>query len=579
MLASIRAKFLALCLFFVVAMAVGAGFTAVQVMALGGDMAALTRFIAPLQEGLRDVQLRELEQSTLLARYFEKSVGNTIDRPALEGLRIAIDAKHKGIVQSFKLVKGLAAEARAGRTAWPVRNGVMNEIDDTLRQLEAGYRGYIDGVGEVLDLLAVGSTEAARQRELDLRAAARELTNGLRRLILQLSEYHQAAVADAETRERSLIQIGGLLLVFTAAGGVALAAGFSGGLAGPVHRLTEAAQAVQSGRLDTTVPVSNRAEIGRLEEAFNRMTHELKLKKRIKDRFGKHIDPTVVDNLITGESALDSSETRVMTVSVTNLTGFDWLAEHWPPELLREFLNDYLTAMTEPVISQKGIVDNFVSDRVVSFWGPPFCSERNHARRACAAALDQYRRYQNLRHKYAERLQEHEFGLRIGIATGKVVVGSIGTDKSKAYTVVGNCVNYANRLEKANRIYRTGILISEETYKSAADTIAVRDMDKVVLVGTEKPAHLYELLGPANTLSAEREAACALFERAQTAYRKGDFNEAQQLFTRCLDHDPNDFAPQLFLNRMTRLQRRHQDRVWDGIWVVRDPYERHSAES
>ena len=268
-----------------------------------------------------------------------------------------------------------------------------------------------------------------------------------------------------------------------------------------------------------------------------------------------------------------------MTVSVVNLTGFDWLAEHTAPEKLVDFLNDYLTAMTEPISGHSGIIDNFVGDRVIGFWGPPFCGEGAHAGHACQAAIEQVARFNALKTKYADLIGDHGLDIRVGIATGEVVVGSIGTDKSRAYTVVGDCVNYANRLEKANRVYGTRILASHETANMATGDIEMRDLDHVVLLGTEKVVYLYEVLAAGGQLSDERQEWRKKYEAAMAHYRDGRFDEARPLYESVIEFDDSDFAAQLMMNRMERLERREQDREWNGTWVVRDPYERRDVES
>jgi adenylate cyclase len=235
--------------------------------------------------------------------------------------------------------------------------------------------------------------------------------------------------------------------------------------------------------------------------------------------------------------------------------------------------------MTEPIANQSGIIDNFVGDRVIGFWGPPFCGEGSHAKHACQAALEQVARFNALKTKYAELIGDHGLEIRVGIATGEVVVGSIGTDKSRAYTVVGDCVNYANRLEKANRVYGTQILASHETASMASGEVEMRDLDHVVLLGTEKVVFLYEVLAQGGQLSEERREWRSKYETAMAHYRDGNFDAARPLYEEVIAFDDSDFAAQLMMNRMERLERREQDREWDGTWVVRDPYERRDVES
>jgi len=140
-------------------------------------------------------------------------------------------------------------------------------------------------------------------------------------------------------------------------------------------------------------------------------------------------------------------------------------------------------------------------------------------------------------------------------------------------------VNYAHRLEKANRIYGTRILASNETAELASSDVEMRDLDHVVLLGTEKVVYLYEVLSESGQLSDERREWRKDYETAMGFYREGTFDQAGPLFEKVLEFNDADFAAQLMMNRMERLSRREQDREWNGTWVVRDPYERRDVES
>ena len=578
MFTSIQSRFLTVSSFFMMALAALTGLSALQITRVGGDLAMVTRYIAPMKDGLRDIQLAHLEQSASLSHFLSAAHdrGDTADR--LTEVRVVLSAGRAGVIDDFRRLKRLSAEMRAAASDPEVIAGIQRQ-ERTLRTMESRYRRHLERMNAVLDRAAAGDLAAARRDEIALRTDRRAFTARLQAIAGDLAGHAAAAVERAQARENLLFQIEAALFAAVVGAGLVLAHRLARGMSKPVRRLAAATREVQAGRFDAELNVEGRDELARLTDGFNRMVCALRRRDRVHDRFGKHIDPRVVENLIAGETALESGEKRVMTVSVVMLSDFDRLAEHWPPERLRAFLTDYLTAMADPVQSRSGIVDNFYSGKVVAFWGPPFCGERSHARRACEAALDQQARFRALLGKHGAELDDIRTrpGLRIGIATGEVMVGAIGTETRQTYTVVGNCVNHAGRLEKANRIYRTAILIGAETMAAAGETIAVRDLDRVVLAGTEKPSHLFELLGPEGGLSEEHRGRLDLFEQAQAAYRKGDFAEAGTRFRQVLAGDAGDFASQLFLNRMTRLQRREQTREWDGVWIVRDPYDRTEA--
>ncbi|HBU99552.1 adenylate/guanylate cyclase domain-containing protein [Thalassospira lucentensis] len=578
MLRTVRAKFLGVAAFFVVWLVVATGFSVIQSLGINGDLEAVSRYVTPVKDAISDVRARQLEQISLIDRYMRVVENDGPHAPLLNGLEIEINAKQTQIEQAFRKAFTFAALGRA-QASGHFDNGVLLDLDVRMREFADVSAQFSLGVERLLSRVRDDDLMDAQRQENLVRGLHRNIVLDLRNEILLLEKYAADTVENVSSREDFLIQAEFIMMLAAVVIGVSLAYYMAHAVVIAVRQVTNALNAVQSGKLDTSLDFKGKGDFARLADAFNRMTRELRVRFRMRERFGKYVDPKIVNNLINQETALETSEKRVMTVSVVNLTGFDWLAEHTAPEKLVDFLNDYLTAMTEPISGHSGIIDNFVGDRVIGFWGPPFCGEGAHAGHACQAALEQVARFNALKTKYADLIGDHGLDIRVGIATGEVVVGSIGTDKSRAYTVVGDCVNYANRLEKANRVYGTRILASHETANMATGDIEMRDLDHVVLLGTEKVVYLYEVLAAGGQLSDERQEWRKKYEAAMAHYRDGRFDEARPLYESVIEFDDSDFAAQLMMNRMERLERREQDREWNGTWVVRDPYERRDVES
>ncbi|MBX2832254.1 MAG: HAMP domain-containing protein [Rhodospirillales bacterium] len=578
MLRTIRAKFLGVAAFFVVWLVVATGFSVIQSLGINGDLEAVSRYVTPVKDSLSDVRARQLEQISLLDRYMRVVENDGAHAPLLNGIEIEINAKQTQIEQAFRKTFTFAALGRA-KASRHFDNGVLLDLDVRMREFADVAAQFSLGVERLLSRVDDDDLLDAQRQENIVRGIHRTIVLDLRNEILLLEKYAADTVENVSKREDFLIQAEFIMMLAAVIIGVSLAYYLAHAVVVAVRQTTNALNSIQSGKLDTNLDFKGKGDFARLADAFNRMSRELRVRFRMRERFGKYVDPKVINNLINQETALETSQKRVMTVSVVNLTGFDWLAEHTPPEKLVDFLNDYLTAMTEPIANHSGIIDNFLGDRVIGFWGPPFCGENAHAGHACQAALEQVARFNALKTKYADLIGDHGLDIRIGVATDEVVVGSIGTDKSRAYTVVGDCVNYANRLEKANRVYGTQILASLETAKMAASEIEMRDLDHVVLLGTEHEVYLYEVLAQGGQLSEERRDWRTKYETAMTHYREGAFDLAKPLYEAVLELDDSDFAAQLMMNRMERLQRREQDRAWNGTWVVRDPYDRRDVES
>ena len=275
------------------------------------------------------------------------------------------------------------------------------------------------------------------------------------------------AIAKIRSEQTQAVLISMIVTVLAAIVGLVFANLVSGGISRPVRKLLEGTRAVEAGRLDQSIDVTTGDEIGQLAAAFNRMVLQLRDNERIRETFGKYIDPRVVEGLIDRPNLTAAEgQRRVMTVMFCDLKGFTSLSEGMTPQGLVKVMNRYLSIMSEPIRSNRGIIDKYIGDGIMAYWGPPFVDEADHARFACLAAVEMIERISTLRREIPELLgvlgtPMETCDLRIGVATGEALVGSIGSDVMMSYTVMGDVVNLASRLEAANKAYGTRNLISE----------------------------------------------------------------------------------------------------------------------
>ena len=194
------------------------------------------------------------------------------------------------------------------------------------------------------------------------------------------------------------------------------------------------------------MPITSRDEIGRLTQSFNSMVGELRVKAQIRDTFGKYVDPRIVAGLIDRPELTDAKGSRrEMTILFCDMKGFTAFSEGMTPAGLVNVLNRYMTVMSEPVRNNNGIIDKYIGDGIMAFWGPLFTSSEEHPGLACLAALIQLAGLTAFRAELPEltgfRRGYPEIDACIGIATGDVVVGNIGSDETRTYTVIGDTVN------------------------------------------------------------------------------------------------------------------------------------------
>ncbi|MBS1198170.1 MAG: putative Adenylate/Guanylate Cyclase [Proteobacteria bacterium] len=352
--------------------------------------------------------------------------------------------------------------------------------------------------------------------------------------------------------------------------GLLLAAYISRNLVRPVRDLLTGTTQVEKGNLDVRINVTTSDEIQQLGDHFNHMVGELRQKAAIKEMFGKYVDPQVVEGLLARNSVSDSGERRVMTVFFSDIEGFTSFSENMTPAALVRVLNQYLSSVTEPIRASQGIIDKYVGDAVMAFWGPPFVHEGNQAVLACNAALEQQARVALLQEKLPDILG-FKIGIpvihvRMGLTTGDATVGSIGPDDARSYTVIGDTVNLASRLEGANKVYKTRIIINDQTQSMAKDEIETRELDLLRVMGKQQAVRIYELLGRKGEMSENLVRLRDQFEMALGLYRQQKWEEAMAGFNYCLEIDADDGPSQVFVERIANFKVNPPGKDWDGTW-------------
>ena len=231
-------------------------------------------------------------------------------------------------------------------------------------------------------------------------------------------------------------------------------------------------------------------------------------KKRIRGAFQRYVPPAVVDEILSHPDKLKfGGERRELTVLFSDIRSFTSYSEKYPPEQVVEILNEYLSAMVDVIFRHQGTLDKFVGDEIMALYGAPIYYP-DHAEKACLSALAMVAELERLRTKWKEEGKEG-FEIGIGINTGDMVVGNLGSSQIFDYTVIGDNVNLGARLESINKNYQTQyhIIISESTYQQVRDKARVRELDLVMVKGKSKPVVIYELLGMNHSAAAPESRA------------------------------------------------------------------------
>jgi class 3 adenylate cyclase len=452
-------------------------------------------------------------------------------------------------------------------------NIALARLDDKIEDLQEERRRYEGVLGKLLGAAEAGNKPVAGELLGELDDLRDDFDRKIDAARNEMRRLAGAAVIGTRAYQRRVVTIGVALLAIAALLGLTVAALVTLGLVRPVRRLLLGTAAVEHGALDTVVPVTSRDEIGSLTQSFNSMVGELRVKARIRDTFGKYVDPRIVAGLLDRPELTEAKGSRrEMTILFCDMKGFTALSEGMTPAALVNVLNRYITVMSEPVRRNNGIIDKYIGDGIMAFWGPPFTGTDDHSGPACLAALDQLAGLAGFRAELPEitglRRGFPEVDIRIGIATGDVVVGNIGSEQTRNYTVIGDTVNLAARLEAANKTYGTRALVSEGTNRFAADLVETREIDQVLVVGKTEPQRIFELLGRKGEVSGERLALRDAFGAALAAYRRKNWGEARAGFEGCLEIVPGDGPSTALLHRIAQFCTTAPGLDWDGVWSL-----------
>jgi adenylate cyclase len=290
-----------------------------------------------------------------------------------------------------------------------------------------------------------------------------------------------------QIQRRNLLIVG---IVLSAA--LILALLFSRTLTTPIKRLVEATDRIRDGDYAVSIPNRSRDELGRLTTAFQDMGEGLADREKLKTAFGKFVNKEIAERIMNDELSL-GGETKEATIFFSDIRSFTAISEKLTPHEVVEFLNDYMTRMVACVNATRGVVDKYIGDAIMAVWGVPY-AVGNDAQNAVEGALMMRAA---LREYNASRAGTKKPFIKIGcgINSGPVVAGQIGSMERMEYTVIGDAVNLASRIETLNKPFRTDILVSQGTYERVKGLFESVPMKKITVKGKAEPQQIYAILG------------------------------------------------------------------------------------
>src|SRR5712671_2148565 len=571
---SIRRRIVAIAVGLIILMVAISVLSMVMVGRVGHLLDELTARYIPANAHLTRANILSLERALALRRMVIAKMQEPPDETGYKFQKQLYDAKDAEVDSDAQAARKLINEI-IDDTSTPSDNAALARIDSRIDSLMSESRQHLEQESE--DLLAeldardFPAVRRSLARVDSLRDQLHEKIDAVRTEMLKVS---YRAIATIRSEQTQAVLISAIVTLLAAIVGLIFANLVSGGIIRSVRQLLEGTRAVEAGQLDQSIEVTTGDEIGQLAAAFNRMVVQLRDNQRVRETFGKYIDPRVVEGLIDRPTLTAAEgQRRVMTVLFCDLKGFTSLSEGMTPQGLVKVMNRYLSIMSEPIRTNRGIIDKYIGDGIMAYWGPPFVGEADHARFACLAAMEMIERIATLRQEIPELLgvrgtPMEKCDLRIGVATGEALVGSIGSDVMMSYTVMGDVVNLASRLEGANKAYGTRNLVSERTIAAVGDAVEVRQIDRVVVAGHTHSEIIFEILGRKGELTPQQVASRDSYQEGLAAYREQRWDEALRAFDAALEAMPGDGPSVALVRRIEGFKADPPSRDWDGAWHI-----------
>ena len=290
-------------------------------------------------------------------------------------------------------------------------------------------------------------------------------------------------------------------------------------------------------------------------------------KKKVRSAFSQYMHPALIAQMLNSPEGLRlGGEEKELTALFADIRGFTTLSEKLTPAQLVELLNEYLTEMTEVIFKNWGTLDKYMGDAIMAFWGAPY-PQTDSALRACRTGLEMLQALQRLQEGWKSR-GVPRIDIGVGINSGPMLVGNMGSKRRKNFTIMGDSVNLASRLEGINRQFGTHLIISDATFLQVKDEVVARELDLIKVKGKMHPVKVYELLGLAGDAHLHSDLV-SRFEKGLQAYRSGQWKAAIEIFQGLVRDYPLDGPSHVFIERCHDLVAQPPEGSWDGVFVMK----------
>jgi len=295
---------------------------------------------------------------------------------------------------------------------------------------------------------------------------------------------------------------------------------------------------------------------------FDHYNRQVRERKMVHDAFGHFVSKDVIAEVMKDKDALKiGGKRRYVSALITDIRGFSTYCEKCEVDEITSFINQFFNRATNLIIEQKGLLDKFMGDAILALFNVPYATP-DYAIHACRTALLIQAAAQEQQQEYREHPILHSFKIGVGISSGEVIVGNIGSDTIFNYTGIGTSMNMCSRLEALNKVYETLIIVDESTYRMANDHFCFRHLDYTSVKGIKHPVHIYELVGEVQDTDSQYSEFMEIYGEGVDLMAEKRFEEAKSSFQKAATMRPEDFATQMMIERLDIMNWE----TWNGVW-------------
>ncbi|BDX05038.1 adenylate cyclase [Planctobacterium marinum] len=555
----LSAKIYGICLLMLSLLIVVATGNYLRMTIIKEEVQDVAEFISPINKQVTLIYAHVLEQEIA----FERMLRLIQERPENTS---AIEQQQGQILQLAEVIQTQIRETRVlseqatGETQIKEDIIALARLSPELRMLAEDHLEFATLYESLVK--AIKQQQLAKSRLLDERLERLEtiFNNRIDRLLHELVTITETSVAKIQAQDKALLYFNLLLSIIATICGIVLAALISKRVVRPLKALISGTDALLAENYQHQIAISSHDEISELTHSFNQLMRDVDKKETLRASMQEYLDPRVIKLLTEYPQYLKGTRQQA-SVLFSDIAHFSKLSETLSPESLVAVINEYYNLAGNAILQIDGVVDKYIGDAIVAFWSAPFTEPSGIARLACRGALKQLDQLNHLRLNLPDlvgiRKGLPDINIRIGIATGEIVVGNVGTRQSRSFTIIGESLNIAEQLEQMNKQLGTQILVTEATKVRAGDEFMFRlagQLPPEDETDNAPPARVYNLLGYKEAFTEQHIAALQQADSAVVAYLNDDLETAKAGFEEFLSKIPKDNLCEYYLDCIARAK-------------------------